>query len=147
MNKIKALAKEIYKKYGTADPFSLCDELGINTFRLKMPDRTNGLYYHIKGKKIILINDALSPAKARFTAAHELGHALLHPDSNSFFLKSKTAFEIGRFERQADFFAVCLLVSPFEERADFSEISPEALSSLTGIEMSAIERYMEQINV
>lgn len=147
MNKIKALAEGTYKKYDTADPFSLCDELGINTFRLKMPDRTNGLYYHIKGKKIILINDALSPAKARFTAAHELGHALLHPDSNSFFLKSKTAFEIGRFERQADFFAVCLLVSPFEERADFSEISPEALSSLTGIEMSAIERYMEQINV
>lgn len=147
MNKIKALAEGTYKKYGTADPFSLCDELGINTFCLKMPDRTNGLYYHIKGKKIILINDALSPAKARFTAAHELGHALLHPDSNSFFLKSKTAFEIGRFERQADFFAVCLLVSPFEERADFSEISPEALSSLTGIEMSAIERYMEQINV
>lgn len=146
MNKIKALAEEIYKKYGTADPFSLCDELSINTFRLKMPDRTNGLYYHIKGKKIILINDALSPAKARFTAAHELGHALLHPDSNSFFLKSKTAFEIGRFERQADFFAVCLLVSPFDERADFSEISPEALSSLTGIEISAIERYMEQIN-
>lgn len=147
MNKIKALAEGTYKKYGTADPFLLCDELGINTFRLKMPDRTNGLYYHIKGKKIILINDALSPAKARFTAAHELGHALLHPDSNSFFLKSKTAFEIGRFERQADFFAVCLLVSPFEERADFSEISPEALSSLTGIEMSAIERYMEQINI
>lgn len=109
MNKIKALAEGTYKKYGTADPFSLCDELGINTFCLKMPDRTNGLYYHIKGKKIILINDALSPAKARFTAAHELGHALLHPDSNSFFLKSKTAFEIGRFERQADFSPyVCL---------------------------------------
>ena len=56
MNKIKALAEGIYKKYGTADPFLLCDELSINTFRLKMPDRTNGLYYHIKGKKIILIN-------------------------------------------------------------------------------------------
>lgn len=146
MNKIRALAKGLYKKYGTTDPFSLCDELKINIFRLKMPDRTNGLYYHIKGQKIILINENLAPEKARFTAAHELGHALIHPDSNSFFLKSKTAFEIGRFERQADFFATCLLVSPFEDCPEFSELSPEALSSLSGIELSAIERYIEQIN-
>ena len=146
MNKIEALAERLYKKYGTADPFLLCDELKINTFRLKMPDCTNGLYYHLNGKKIILVNEGLSAEKARFTAAHELGHALLHPDSNSFFLKSKTAFAIGRFERQADFFATCLLVSPFKDSPEFSELSPEALSSLAGIELPAIERYMEQIN-
>lgn len=147
MNKIKALAEGTYKKYGTADPFSLCDELGINTFCLKARPLKRAVLSHKGAKDNTYKRCSFSRKGCGLPPPTSSGHALLHPDSNSFFLKSKTAFEIGRFERQADFFAVCLLVSPFEERADFSEISPEALSSLTGIEMSAIERYMEQINV
>lgn len=144
MDKIKALAVKLYNEYGTADPFFLCEQLDISVFKSAIPRRTNGLYYHIRDKRVILINDSLAPQKQRFTAAHELGHALLHPDSNSFFIKSSTAFEMGKFERQADRFAVCLLIQPLKERTDFPEMSVDKISCITGIDRRLLERLFEQ---
>ena len=46
----------------------------------------------------------------RFTCAHELGHSLLHHDINTTFLKSKTLFSTSKIEREANTFAVELLM-------------------------------------
>lgn len=143
MKRIKALAESLYKKYGTCDPFRLCEELGINLFFMKMPEATSGLYYRICQKQVILINQSLKEPRKKFVAAHELGHALLHPDANSFFIKTKTAFEIGRFERQADYFAACLLTCSCLELAEFCDLSLEGLSALTGADIQTLEYWRQ----
>lgn len=45
-----------------------------------------------------------------FVCAHELGHALLHRNINTPFLSKNTLFSIDKIERQANTFAVELLL-------------------------------------
>ncbi|MGE7091255.1 ImmA/IrrE family metallo-endopeptidase [Lysinibacillus sp. NPDC048646] len=42
--------------------------------------------------------------------AHELGHAILHPDENTAFLKKNTLFSTDKIEIEANTFAVELLL-------------------------------------
>jgi Zn-dependent peptidase ImmA (M78 family) len=46
----------------------------------------------------------------RFVCAHELGHAVLHPKSNTPFLRANTLFSIEKLEVEANTFAVELLL-------------------------------------
>jgi Zn-dependent peptidase ImmA (M78 family) len=45
--------------------------------------------------------------------AHEIGHAILHPTVNTPFLKANTLFLISRIEREANEFAVELLMPDY----------------------------------
>lgn len=47
----------------------------------------------------------------RFVCAHELGHAVLHPRSNTPFLRANTLFSVEKLEVEANTFAVELLLS------------------------------------
>ena len=143
MKNIEHLVDQLYKKYGTCNPFRLCGELGISYFFLKMPSKTNGLYYQISGEKVILINQDLNETESRITAAHELGHALLHPETNSLLMSSKTNLETGRFERQANYFATCLLLSSLRDDPGFKDLSCESLSAITGLDIEMIRFWCE----
>ena len=68
-----------------------------------------GYYAKSYRGRVIHINDQLGDIDARFTCAHELGHAVLHPKSNTPFLRGNTLFSVNKLERQANLFAVCLL--------------------------------------
>ncbi|MEW8956389.1 ImmA/IrrE family metallo-endopeptidase, partial [Clostridium sp.] len=46
-----------------------------------------------------------------FTCGHELGHAILHEDSNTPFLRNNTFYSINKLERQANMFAAYLLIN------------------------------------
>lgn len=46
----------------------------------------------------------------RFVCAHELGHVVLHPNVNTPFMKAHTLFSIDKFEKEANTFAVELLM-------------------------------------
>ncbi|WP_425059172.1 ImmA/IrrE family metallo-endopeptidase [Sporomusa carbonis] len=45
-----------------------------------------------------------------FVCAHELGHAIYHHDINTPFLKANTLFSTAKIEREANIFAVELLM-------------------------------------
>jgi Zn-dependent peptidase ImmA (M78 family) len=60
---------------------------------------------------MIHINRDLPVEEQKFTCAHELGHMLLHSDSNTPFLRVNTLYSIGKFENEANRFAVDLLYS------------------------------------
>jgi len=61
--------------------------------------------------KFIHINECLPEYQIRFVAAHELGHALLHPKVNTPFMRSCTYFCVNKYEIEANAFAVRLLIS------------------------------------
>lgn len=59
---------------------------------------------------MIHINNAASQQDQRFTCAHELGHVILYPNVNTPFLRRHTLYSVDRIEREANQFAVELLM-------------------------------------
>ena len=86
--------------------------------------------------KQIHINANLDDNMQKFTCAHELGHAILHPNASTPFLRSKTLFSINKMENEANTFAAELL------------IPDELILENPGVPMSQIARiagYCEEI--
>lgn len=101
----KQTAKRLIKKYGTNNPFDIAGHQGIKILFEPLGD-IYGFYNYYKRIKMIHINNNLDEKLQRFTCAHELGHAILHHDTNTTFLKSKTFFSTSKIEREANTFAV-----------------------------------------
>lgn len=106
---IKKLIQKLQAKYDTLNPFELADYLNIAVIYEDL-GKINGYYNKVLRQKQIHINHNLSYTDTIFTCAHELGHALLHPDVNSVFLASKTLLSVNKLEIQANLFAVELLI-------------------------------------
>lgn len=106
---IKRICTKIMRRYGTNNPFTLADKMNI-IVRYDNLGSTWGFFFTYKRTKIININSAISEELQRFTCAHELGHTLLHKDISTPFLKVHTLFSIDKIERQANTFAVELLM-------------------------------------
>lgn len=106
---MQTVIADIRDKYGTTDPFKLAEELNIIIVYHHL-GRCHGYYMAESGVKIICLNEADEEPVKRYTLAHELGHYFLHGDANYFALKD-TLFQSGWQERQADKFAVNLLIT------------------------------------
>lgn len=106
---IKRTAEKLMRKYNTNDPFKLAEKLNII---VKYDDLGNTWGYFITYKriKIIHINSNLEEWLQRYTCAHELGHSVLHKGVPTPFLKKHTLFSVDKIERQANTFAVELLM-------------------------------------
>ena len=110
---IKGLTNELVKKHMTRNPIELARELGI-TVLFENLGRINGFYNTSINLKFIHINRKLKGQKMILTVAHELGHVIMHPDSNTPFMREHTYFSISRYETEANKFAVHLLISDNE---------------------------------
>lgn len=109
MYDLKGEISKLVKKYGTNDPFELASSLGISVLFMNL-GQTYGFFRIYKRVKVLVINNMLEDWIKRFVCAHELGHAILHPDVNTAFLKKNTFYSIGKLENQANEFAVNLLL-------------------------------------
>lgn len=109
---------ELLKAYNTNCPFKLAKFLGIQIVHEQLGN-TLGYYNRRFRVKVIHINENLDEYRKIFVCAHELGHALLHPEANTPFLKTNTFFSTEKIEREANEFAVHLLFS--KENGHISE--------------------------
>ncbi len=75
-----AIGERLVKKFGTRDPFSIADGLGI--ILKDCPDfgSLKGMYTVIKRNRFIFLNNTLDDATKRIVCAHEIGHDQLHRD-------------------------------------------------------------------
>lgn len=108
-NQIKQIVEKLVKKHGTNNPFEIASQKGI----VLLFEQLGGIYgYHhsFKRIKIIHINDELDEPMKRFVCAHELGHAVLHHELSTSFLRKNTLFCMDKVEREANEFAVELLL-------------------------------------
>ncbi|MBX4145934.1 ImmA/IrrE family metallo-endopeptidase [Paenibacillus lautus] len=110
-------ASKLIQRLGSNDPFELCKAKNITVV---YEDLGNIYGYFYKANRIssIHINNRLNEFLARFTCGHELGHNELHPKMNLPFLRQSTLFSISRYEREANHFAVHLLIG---ENMPFSD--------------------------
>lgn len=127
---IKKKIAYLKKKYCTSNPFELADALGIRIIKEDL-GAIDGYYNKQLRQKQIHINCNLSEKDMLFTCAHELGHALLHQDSNTKFLRDNTLLSVSKLEREANYFAIELLVSD-ETLKEYRGYSLEQLSRLFG---------------
>ena len=99
------IVEELKEKYGTADPFELCECLGIKVAVAPLGS-LKGLYTFIDNVPVILISSSIKRIPQLIVCAHELGHHVLHSDiakegalrEFTFFnMRDKTEAEANRF--------------------------------------------------
>lgn len=107
---IKDYVINIAKKHETTNPFKIARQKDIIVLFENLGN-TLGFYSTYKRFKFIHINNEIDEMTQRFVCAHELGHAVLHPKSNTPFLRNQTFFSVDRLEVEANTFAVELLLT------------------------------------
>lgn len=127
----KYLAETIIKKYQTNNPFKIAKARGI-FIRYKSLGEILGYFNTYKQIKMIHINQDLNSIDKRFVCAHELGHELQHPKINTPFLRRNTLFSVAKIEREANSFAVELLL-PDSILREYQDTSFYTLAALAGI--------------
>ena len=132
------------KKYNTSNPFELANALKIAVFFEEL-GTINGYYNKPLRMKQIHINQNLSEQDAKFTCAHELGHAVLHPNASTPFLRSKTFLSVDKLEIEANTFAVNLLI-PDEIIMENKSFTTEQLSRFLGYNQKLVELRLKSFD-
>ena len=138
---IKQKANTLAKKYGTRNPFEIINHLNIIVIRYPLKE-IRGFYQYFRRNNIIYINENLTYQEQLFVCAHELGHMLLHKQSNALFMNTKTQFITSKFEIEANKFAVELLIDD-DTLEEYKEFTTEQLSRLLGYDRKLIELRMK----
>lgn len=107
---IKENVQKIILKYGSNDPFKIVKRRGNTAVQFVELKDLLGFHQTYKRMSVISIQAGLSDQESRFVCAHELGHAFLHPGINTPFLSRNTLLSPGKFEREANKFAIELLL-------------------------------------
>lgn len=136
MNIQKKIA-HLKNKFGTSNPFELASYLGIKVLFEEL-GTINGYYNKQLRMKQIHINCDLPEHMQKFTCAHELGHALLHPNSNTPFLRNYTGLSVDKLEIEANKFAMELLIDD-EFLEEHKDLTTEQLSRMLGYYEKLIE--------
>lgn len=126
------------KRFRTNNPFEIAKSLNIEVFLLPL-GKISGYYKYLKKHKCIYINSEIDNEPfLRLVMAHELGHAVMHPKENCYFLEHKTMLLTNRNEIEANKFAMELLISD-EFLEDNRDYTVKQLSQMLGYHQKLIE--------
>lgn len=101
--------KNLVKKWGTSDPFKLCNYLGI-IVSYKDLGKAKGYSLRKLRRKYICINENLNEVDRLFTCAHELGHLMCnHFDELNFLRDDVYCVKKTVYENEANIFTRELL--------------------------------------
>lgn len=127
---IKRRVSQLVRKYQTRDPFEMIK--GMNMILVHYPlEGVRGFYQYFQRNNIIYLDERLSETEQRFVLAHELGHMFLHKKANAIFMDTRTQFNTNKFEKEANTFAIELLV-PDTEIAENPDLTLGQLARMTG---------------
>ena len=140
---IKKKADELARKFQTRNPFEIIRGLNVILLFVPLID-TRAFYQYFKRNNIIYIDENLPRHEQIFECAHEMGHMFLHKKANAIFMDTITGFNTSLFEKEADTFAMDLLVGD-DLLTEYQEYSTEQLSRLLGYEQRLIELRMKDI--
>ena len=135
--RIKKSVQQIMRIYKTRDPFEIA-RLKHILIIFEDLGTINGYYKKAYRQKQIHINQNLPRHRQRFVCAHELGHAILHPNSNTPFLRGNTFFLVDKLEIEANSFALELLISD-EELIQYRDYNIEQIARIYGYHQKLIE--------
>lgn len=140
---IAQTVETLCKKYDTRDPFEITRQLNI-MLELEPLGTVRGYYAFSFRQRVIHINENLYEEQQLFTCAHELGHAIMHPNLNTLFLKSSTYFSVNKLESEADRFAIQMLYTD-EYLKDFGECTINQIASCLNLPEQLVEYRLKSI--
>lgn len=106
---IQKIVENLKRKYRTNNPFELAKCLNIIILYEELGE-IKGYYNKFARQKFIHLNNNLREDELYFTCGHELGHALMHPNSNTPALRANTLYSINKLETEANQFSVDLII-------------------------------------
>lgn len=134
---IKKKADELARKFQTRNPFEIIQGLNVILVFAPLID-TRAFYQYFQRNNIIYIGENLPDREKMFECAHEMGHMFLHKKANAIFMDSRTLLNTNRYEKEADTFAMDLLIDD-NTLIEYQDYSIEQLSRLLGYEKRLIE--------
>lgn len=141
----KGVVDRLVSKYGTRDPFELAKS--TNRIVLTVPlVGFRGFYQYIHRCHIIYIAEGLTEFERNFVCAHELGHSFLHTDLNAAFIDGRTRFSKGKFETEANQFAVDLILSD-ERFIEFAYRPVKDIADGLGISEELVRYRLKEIQL
>ncbi|WP_313958613.1 ImmA/IrrE family metallo-endopeptidase [Paenibacillus xylanexedens] len=121
MTGLDEIIRKLVRRFKTNDPFVIAKGLNIIIQHAEFGPGTRGLYYRRLRRRFIVIHNGLPEEWQRVVCAHELGHDRLHSGLSQFWIDEHTFFNTGKFERQANIFAVKLLTQLTEREPGETE--------------------------
>ncbi len=140
---IKGLAEGICKKYNSRDPFEIAERRNIIVLYEPLGS-IRGYYSKSLRQVFIHINQELNRQQALFTCGHELAHSILHPNTNTPFLRASTFFSVNKLEVQANQFSISMIYSD-DELQPFLERSIYDVALYMGVPINLAEYRMRNI--
>lgn len=141
--RIEKVVDTLCQRYRTRDPFKLAKEMNFIILYESLGG-IRGYYNQFCKQKMIHINGELSFEQKRFTCAHEIGHAVLHPESNTPYLHANTLFPVGRYEKEANCFAIDLVYSD-EDLQDYLQFSTPQIAQCLNLPLPLVEYRLSVI--
>lgn len=141
-------AKALINKYGTRDPFELCEAVGVQVIRWDGFSRLKGMYRVILRNRYIFVNSSLPDYMAQIVCAHELGHDRLHRNiATGDILGENSLFDISsRPEYEANVFAAELLISDSDILPLIGEsYSAEEIAAKLGTDVNLVALKIEAL--
>lgn len=137
------LIRRLFARFHSRNPFELSRAMGCIVLRTPLSG-VRGFHQYIKRTNIIYIDDSLEENQARFVCAHELGHVLLHKNTNRIFMTNKTFMVTSKYEIEADRFAADLLY-PTEDFAEYREFSVYQIAQSLQLPVELVEYKLQQL--
>lgn len=104
------IVQRLIYKHGTNNPLKIAGFVGINVCFEDLGNNIWGYYTKLFRIPQIHINNRLGEVETVFAAGHELGHHYIHPNINTPFLKRSTLYSVQKIEREANHFAIRLMI-------------------------------------
>lgn len=145
MKEIRELACRLVQQYAATSPFELCDLLAVNVFQCELPAQMGGVSFQTEeNNSVILLNRNLGKMERRYCCAHELGHVMLHPNLNALSIAEHTFLCVPRFEKEADYFAACLLIEPHlaEWNECYGTLTVNQIACLSGLPLKVAQLWV-----
>lgn len=165
----RRVLREFCQELG-GDPVVLANKLGLKVFRTSLPHDEDG-YIEVDDNREassgfrIVLNENHSLERQKFTLAHEIGHFVLHRSTARFVEAEKvgnviafpTSFRSADawdnrdqpawMEREADRFAVCLLLpaNAVRRSPEFIQGQPIALAKRLGLSRLFVLNRFEEL--
>lgn len=107
--------RKLKLKYDEADPFRLCECLGVLLIPRSLGTEEGaikGFFLEFKHVQSITVNSDLPEIIQKIIVAHELGHAVLHRKSGMHSFQDVTLYDsASTYEKEANIFAAELLLA------------------------------------
>lgn len=92
----KYIVQRIIKKYNTRCPYELINAMKIFLHKDDLGDIKGYYCKAYRTKHIVLNNTLIKGLEESYVLSHELGHAVLHPNVNTPFLRTNTYLSIDK---------------------------------------------------